>query len=121
MPFNVPTFNMMVNIWRNAAPPPALPAVVSQANLAFGRRVSSSQGIQDPAGEPYMKLLLPPHTDVQSSKCGAGNDYIEAPAGTGRYYIVIGVDDIGKGFSNEHRAVVMVATTALGAWPTPIP
>lgn len=121
MSFSVPTFNLTCNIWRNASGPPAAPDVTENCNLAWGKRSSSLQGIQDPAGEPFMTLLLPVSTDIRSSKCGAGNDWVEVPAGSGRFYEAIGVDDIGKGFSNEHRAAVLVASTHFGNWPAPIP
>lgn len=121
MPFVTPTFNIVVNVWRNASGPPAVPDLSPPANLAFGRRTSSLQGIESPSGEPFMTLLLPPGTDVRSGKCASGADWVEAPAGTGRYYAVLGVDDIGKSFANEHRAAILVATTHFGAWPSPIP
>lgn len=121
MSFSVPSMPLNCNIWRNANGPPAPADVTENCNLAWGRRTSSLQGIEDPQGEPFMSLLLPAGTDIQSAKCGAGNDWVECPAGTGRFYTCIGVDDIGKGFSNEHRAAVLVATTNFGNWPTPIP
>lgn len=121
MPFNLPTFNLDVNIWRNASGPPAAPDVTVKGNLAWGRRVSSNQGIEDPQGEPFMTLLLPPGTDIRSSRTASGFDWVEAPAGTGRLYKTLGVDDIGKGFSNEHRAAILVATSNFGVWPSPIP
>lgn len=121
MAFTVPNFNLDINIWRFTSGPPAVPDVAVKGNLAWGRRTSSLQGIEDPLGEPFMTLLLPPATDVRSSKCNPGHDWVEAPAGSGRFYLVVGVDDIGKGFANEHRAAIMVASTNFGLWPSPIP
>jgi len=33
----------------------------------------------------------------------------------------VGLDDIGKGFANEHRAAVLQWTILFGFWPSPIP
>lgn len=121
MAFTVPTFNLTSNIWRSANPPPGIPDVVVSGNLAWGRRVSSYQGLVSGLNEPLMTLLLPPGTDVRSPACATGADTVEVPAGSGRFYIVIGVDDIGKGFPNEHRAAVLSWTSVFGFWPVPIP
>ena len=121
MSFRTPTFNLTANVWRNASGPPAPPDLVVACNLAYGRRVASNQGIADPSGEPFLTLLLPPGSDIRSDKCASSADWVECPAGTGRYYRTLGVDDIGKGFPNEHRAATLVASTAFGTWPQPIP
>lgn len=63
-------------------------------------------------------LLLPPFTDIQDGFNGVGPDTVEIPAGSGRLYLANMVDDLGKGFPNEHR-FAMVSKT--GAWPTPVP
>jgi hypothetical protein len=69
------------------------------------------------------QLLLPAGTDIRDWACWDGlamdqPDVVEAPRGTGRYYTVIQVDDVAKGFPNEYR----VAFIAKGAyWPIPIP
>jgi hypothetical protein len=57
---------------------------------------------------------------------------VEVPSGSGRYYVVVAVDDVGRGFLNEHRyalvlpyygyyPVIIVNGWAAPAWPTPIP
>jgi hypothetical protein len=46
---------------------------------------------------------------------------VEVPAGSGRYYEVVQVDDAGKGFPNEHRIAGLIATVDLGMWPVPYP
>jgi hypothetical protein len=121
MAFSVPTFNLTCNIWRGASGPPAPPSVVAECNLAWGRRVShfpSGLGV-DPASA--MTLLLPVGTDIRSLVCATGSDWVEVPAGTGRFYVVLGVDDVGKGFPNEHRAALLLPTDNFGPWPSPIP
>jgi len=76
-----------------------------------------------------MQLLLPALTDVRSGVVAAVPDFVEVPAGSGRWYQVYAVDDIGKGFANEHRIAVILAVSALVnptayagiVWPVPIP
>jgi len=69
-----------------------------------------------------MTLLLPAGTDVRDAWCASGEDAVEVPVGSGRFYRALYVDDIGKGFSNEHRAVLLTKRgNALGLWPTPVP
>jgi hypothetical protein len=118
MSFSVPSFPLSCNIWRNGNPTSNPPDVVSAGNLAWGRRVSSYQGLFTAGQDLLMTLLLPPGTDVRSPICPSGSDVAEVPAGTGRYYTVVNVDDIGRGFANQHRAAVL---QALGPWPQPIP
>jgi hypothetical protein len=121
MSFSVPNFNISVNVWRFGNAPPAAPDLVVSANLAFGRRGSSLQGLYVGAAEPVMTLLLPPSSDVRGPQCAFPDACVEAPGGTGRYYTIIGVDDSGKSWPNEYRVAVIAWTKAFGAWPSPIP
>jgi hypothetical protein len=121
MAFTVPTFNLSANVWHAPNTPPSAPDATVACNLAFGRRTSSYQGLYSSTNEPIMSLLLNPSEDIRGPQCVAGADVVEVPAGSGRIYQIIGVDDIGKGFANEHRAALLVWTVAFGSWPTPIP
>jgi hypothetical protein len=72
------------------------------------------------AGVPIvaMSLLLPALTDVRATQgVGGVPDTVEVPAGSGRWYGVAGVDDIGKGYANEHRTACILAL--LGSWTVP--
>lgn len=124
MAFSVPTFNLLVNIWRRGSGPPAAPDVVASGNLAYSRRVQAGDvgGLANAAF--LIQLLVPVGTDVRANYCYAGGglgDWVEVPAGTGRLYAVYAVDDSGKGFSNEHRVATISPTTNFGLWPSPIP
>lgn len=120
--YNVPTFNLTCNIWRNAAfgGPPTYAAV--PCNLAMGRRVRLPQVFLPPdptdSFAPVMQLLLPARTDVQDSASAVDADIVEVPAGTGRYYVVNDVDDVGRGFANEYR---LAGLLKMPPWPAPIP
>jgi hypothetical protein len=117
MSFTLPTFNLTVNIFTAATP--LVLRVVTVGNLAWGRRVNvASTGGTDAIGVPLvtMSLLLPPGTDIRGPLAPGFADRVEVPAGTGRFYEVAFVDDIGKGFPNEHRCAVLEQTS-----PQPIP
>jgi hypothetical protein len=75
-------------------------------------------------------LLLPALTDIRdkASTPGHGPDLVEVPVGSGRWYCPQVVDDIGKGFANEHRFATLQKVwadfgpfTNLPSWPAPIP
>ena len=102
-----------------AVPPPVPSDLVADAQLRWpGTDAVIAAG--STSGCP-MLLLVPKGTDVRGSQ-GFGNatgelDLIEVPAGTGRFYTALGVDDVSKGFTNEHRFVVMSQISS----PMPIP
>lgn len=132
MPFTLPTFNLTVDIYSGPWTSKSL-RLSSPANFAFGRRVQ--QQYQD-AGVPdhsvcsfQQLLLLPPLTDIRSGILVLFSDVVEVPSGSGRWYGVFAVDDIGKGFPNEHRAAVVTQISHLLdptlypglLWPVPMP
>jgi hypothetical protein len=130
MAFTLPDFNLAVDIYTG----PFLTRVLRVSvlgNLAWGRRVAPFAEFYfgaNPIAQQQMTLLLPPATDVRDIHCAGQCDLVEVPSGSGRWYVVGQVDDIGKGFPNEHRAAVVTKVSQLvdGAafaglfWPTPI-
>jgi hypothetical protein len=121
MTFTVPNFNLTCNVWRSGNTPVNPPDEAFACNLAFGRRVSSYQGVISVPNEPIMSLLLPPGTDIRGPQCANADTCVEVPAGTGRFYTIVGLDDSGKGWPNEHRVALLAWTDTFGAWPSPIP
>lgn len=132
MSFTLPAFNLTVNIYTGVFPF-ATPRLTSLANLTPGRRVMQSQataflGATGNLG-PASLLLLPVGVDIRDSSCANQPDVVEVPAGSGRWYQVAQVDDIAKGFANEHRYANITklwqnagGITCPGLfWPTPIP
>jgi hypothetical protein len=127
MSYKLPAFNLNANIWRYAAGVPGgAPVGVASVCLAWGRRVAApfSGGTAElgiVAVSPT--ALFPIGTDVRDGGDGAGQDIVEIPAGTGRYYYCVFVDSIGRGFLNEHIGCVLNKTWQLGgaAWPSVIP
>ena len=135
--FRVPTFPLRVNVWRNTtgvlgSDTMAAPVLAgAPANLAYGERVQvMSTGGTGAVGVPsqVMNLLLTAGSDVRASQntgmvadavTGIKGDYVEAPADSGRWYVITFVDDVGKGFANEHRTASLLQIP--GTWTTPSP
>lgn len=120
MAFVLPTFNLAVNIWRHGNPTTNPADVTAMGNLALGRRAGLDVPIQFYGSTPrgLMWLLLPKSTDVRDGKAATGEDTVEVPATSKRYYTVKWVDDIGAGFQNEHRFAMIDANSG---WPQPFP
>lgn len=130
MAFSLPAFNLTVDIYSG----PWLTRVLrvsSLGNLAFGRRTNIQFGSEElayPVRATEVLLLLPPLTDIRSSLTSGQADMVECPSGSGRWYQVLAVEDIGKGFPNEHRAASLfqasfyVDNTAFAGlfWPVPM-
>lgn len=129
MPYVVPTFNLLCNVKGNAGtlvapiPPVAPYRLTGQiCALVWGRRVNvASTGGTTFVGVPLqtISLLLPARTDIRGPACTIGEDCVECPAGSGRWYCVYAMDDIGRGWPNEHRCAVMMAIPSF--WPDPVP
>lgn len=131
MAFTVPTFNLSVKIWRNRGTGGsyAAPDLTTVCNLSPGRRVmltNAGTGLTATLVQ-YMEILLPKLTDVRADWNGQLGDLLEVPGGSNRFYLVLTVDDIGKGFSNEHRFALGSYMTAgtnvfgVGLHPAPVP
>jgi hypothetical protein len=121
MAFTLPTFNLVCNVWRGGNPTSNPPDVVSFCNLTPNRRVYFP--MIEPAIDArfpvmFLTLLLPALTDVRMYNVVTGPDVVEVPAGSHRFYQVQQVDDVGKGFANEHRFALILPVVP---WPQPIP
>lgn len=119
-----PMFNLDVRIWRgNLDPTVDPPSVITIGNLAWSKRVSApASGGTGDIGIVFAApvLLLPALTDVRSIEKGApDNDWVEVPALSGRFYGAVYVEDLGKGFSNEHRGAILLPSSI--PFPFPIP
>lgn len=120
MAFTLPNFNLTCNVrptTSNAWPPGTIPATANRLTgqacaLVCGHR-STSSAVQISATTSYptslaMFLLLPVGTDVRGMQDSTGHtDAVECPAGTGRWYQVGWVDDVAKGYPNEHRVALL--------------
>src|ERR1044072_4476847 len=105
MAFVLPTFNLTCDIYTfpyNFTNPPRLtsPCQLRAPNMAA---VAMANGLL--AVTQAIQLLLPPLTDIRDQYCAPINapDCVVLPIGTTCRYQVMYVNDIGKGFPNEHR------------------
>ena len=124
--FHIPHFNLNANVWRFldglvTSPPLPPPDFTTVCNLQFGRKFADGYG-----GE--MWLLVPALTDIREYNLSGGGtalDVVEVPAGSGRFYIISSIDDVGKGFANEYRVGIMEKAmyfwSPIAAWDWPIP
>lgn len=126
MSYSLPTFNLMADVYTNGTAPAGPPRVTLPCNLQCGRRrqLGLSTGDFDvSSNSPPMFLLVPALSDIRDNKCASSFDVVECPPASGRWYRVLWVDDVGKGFPNEFRLAVIekygVSPTFL--WPQPIP
>lgn len=134
MAFSLPDFNLQCAIHTGGTPFPfGIQRLLSDCNLAYGRRVTGAQTF---VGESNLEtvlptLLLPPLTDIRDLRCGPVVDRVEVPVSSGRWYNVFSVEDAGKGFANEHRCALLypISQSLIPSspeyaglfWPVPIP
>lgn len=130
MAFTMPTFNLDCDIYRQGAGAYGSPDVTSLGNLTPGERSLLGVIAVSTSNSTPMELLLPPHTDIRPEYNGLTADWVEVPSGSGRFYQVAYVDDIGKGFANEHRFALIVMVRFNSGWhisgvtpgmPAPLP
>jgi len=134
MPYVVPAMPLLVHVWHAYDPAVSAygsPDILSvHANLSPGKRTFQAIDIvpSSPVTGFAMELLVPALTDIRAASDVALADLIECPKASQRFYLVRYVDDIGKGFANEHRFVLMVMfdkqvdfTDANLPFPVPMP
>jgi hypothetical protein len=126
--FRVPNFNLECAIWRNQGNDElyAEPDVTSKCNLSPGKRGMVIQAQAPITGFPpmLMELLLPAGTDIRAYWNAILPDIVEVPKDTHRFYLVMQVDDVAKGFANEYR-LAWISYSVLGgqnfSLPAPVP
>lgn len=120
MAYTLPTFIVPVNIWRSASSVLDPPDVEAVGNMQFGRAVRMTAMETSETLPSYMVayLLLPKDTDVRDNLMPGGADHVEVPAGSEIFYKVDFVENIARGFTNEHRVAVLVPDAPK---PAPLP
>jgi len=122
MAFTLPVFNIAVNFWRFTSLVTSPPDYTAMGNLVFPRRVTPGDANYDPnvnGARPNMSLLLPAGTPVMGAIDTGSPDTCEAPAGSGRYYLVHYADNVATSFANAH--VCALLTRCQGMPPGPVP
>lgn len=135
MPFQLPDFGLSVNLWRWATGIGNPPDLTFMANLSLTKARSVLFTVSV-AGRlnAFMRteLLCPKGTNIIGAVTAASMDRVEVPAGSGRFYGVLAVDDVAKGYSNEYRLASLIQLTSEGItltnpawgpllWPVPTP
>lgn len=125
--YQLPNFNLDVNLWRVPATVEDPPTLQFKANLSRGSRIFQipvyANGLNSLTSQ--MILLCPKLTDIRPSDTEEWRDVVEVPAGSGRYYGVAAVDDTAKGFPNEYRhaelflMVYSLLSTSGNPWSCP--
>lgn len=131
MGFRVPSFNLTCNVWSRGdvpAGPVDIGALPAPRIADLGCQLRASGKLSTAQDEAHWwvfsaVLLVPAGTDLRDDFSWDGvainkPDFVEVPAGSGRGYTVVGVDDVGKGFANEYRTAVIMKNAK---WPIPAP
>jgi len=141
MGFRTPNFNLNIDLWRKPSVPGTDPPDASfMGNLSVGRRtqnvwlpLDSTSVLKRFVVKQISELMVPALTDVQPSDHTAvgPSDAVEVPSGSGRFYIVLTVEDVAKGFSNEYRLLGLIQSdfvtnglipgVTVPTFPSPIP
>lgn len=122
MAFVLPTFNQTADIYTwNPAGPPTVIRFNVECQIRPPAMTNASAAVVSASSHCGMVLLVPKETDIRDFYTTPGNnpDVIECPPGSGRKYIAYFVDDVAKGFANEHRFVILQKYGF--SWPIPIP
>jgi len=122
MAFVLPTFNLTADVYTSGDTPGVdPPRITIDCQLRAPSVHNMAQNAINQNAQQGMILLTPPGTDLRDNHSTPGNapDVVEVPPGSGRIYVVQIVDDIGKGFPNEHRFAILYKPGF--AWPVPIP
>lgn len=113
MTFKAPVFPVPCNIWHQqfGPAPTRSPDVVTTCSVGYLRFWSAQYSNQGGStGQTFVVIRLPKGTNIHDAlqlplpPVGgqAGGDTIEAPAGSGRFYSVTMLTQVGQGFINEH-------------------
>lgn len=117
--FPLPTFNLVANVWHGqplGGPyPPAAPVdVTTDCQLAEWSRLNVH--VTGAAVSLFIQIRVPKGTDLRGHLSASAEDIAEVPAGSGRFYSIFAVDDVGKGFANEYRCAYATQLSI----PTPL-
>jgi hypothetical protein len=121
MAYRLPTFNLVVNVWRNASPTTDPPDAIISGNLCPGRRryTGDSNIVAGSTTDvPCMFLLCPSGSDIKGTVDFGAGDTVEVDAGSGRYYRVHYVDYVAFRFPNEHLMASILPSS--GVTPPPL-
>jgi hypothetical protein len=109
MPYTIPSFPLLCNIWHNQVAPPVGPPDLTNVQCSLGGlppnglylwtgiTPGATAIIRLPAGTDLRDIFRTPTVPPATQP-----DVIELPAGSGTYYVTIYVERIGQGFASDH-------------------
>lgn len=116
-PPRVPTFNLTCNVWFGNT---IFPTFAAPSLAGLPCQLKPGDFVFSPFNFNAMYLCVPARTNIHWNRSGFpfGSDGVECPAGSGHYYRVAYVNDVGRGFSNEYRFALISDASPI---PTPLP
>ncbi len=125
--YNLPVFNILADfsVYDGVTRTVVLSSIPCQLQNNWKRGQTVVQVLDPVFGEPFDSygslVKVPAGTNVFLPNYTNGYiaTYLEVPAGSGRLYEIIQVDDCAKGFSNEYRVCLVGAVWF--EWPVPTP
>jgi len=118
MAYRLPTFNLAADIYRilGLGGTYGVPDLSQVCNLCPGKRdqvyltgaPATNAAFTNDVSREFRYALFPALTDVRATWNGLAADIVEIPSGSQRFYVVIDVEDVGKGFPNEHRMATLL-------------
>lgn len=115
-----PKFPLLCNIYAGAIPPVGVLRNSAKCQLQWtGLDMNGSTMPVGFYSTAVRQLWMPAFTDIRPAQMAMFPDIVEVPAGSLRFYQVIDVDDIAKGFPNEFRMALIAMIPFI--WPIPIP
>lgn len=118
----VPSFPLVCKVWHLPNAPPNPRDFEARCQLIWGPGKIIGQSLGGSVPDHASRFLyLPAGTDIHCTTQALFGDIIECPASSGRFYEVVSVDDMAKGFRNEFRCIIMYPSRTYGDWRVPIP
>jgi hypothetical protein len=121
MPFTLPDFNLSVDFYASAFPPPAhAPIFRSVCSYVQPRRlmIEVSSGAPPGSSSPIHYLLLPTGLSIKTSRQGLDYYWARIVGMLGCHLWCIDQVLIGGGHANAH---LQLAVSRAGSWPDLIP
>ncbi len=126
--YQVPAFPLPVNVWRNpGGVPVGAPTLTTVGNLGVGSKVIQTDfdwpSIIDPSAPTMLRyMLFPAGVDIRGG-LQVSLDWVEVPAGSGRFFQVNDVEQIAYGFQNWHQIAFLLPYSPMPPSPVfpPVP
>lgn len=111
MAYRLPTFNLTAKIWtgpQGVLPPAGAPRLTAACALWIYKTGMLLSPLQTAGTIVVVCIKWPAGTDVRplygfNGGLVMSGDVVELPALSGRFYEIISVDDVARGYANQYR------------------